>query len=598
VRTRAFGLACAVALVAAPAAAQTVSGLAEWTVSNGSSTSDERPYSSQSFWQRYNVRFGSALLDPRFLKYDADVTFRTNSLTFGHENLRHGTSNDLGYTLGASLFPARPFPFAIQASRNTIRESGDYPSSAGIRGSLVVPTGDALPDFQMEHRTLSMSWQLVAPGLPRVELSYRTSSAEATGGPFRAEQNDVSLHASISRDTSRTRQALRFQQTETSNLVSQAFNHEVTDLSYDFAATLSRRNRFTLRVGHRTTWSLFDVPADIVDPGTGAYLLPSRGSVDARYALTGITFEPNRRFAVDLTASLHQQHASDLVTGARLLASSVRVEPVRGLSLVASGTYGERDQTHGTTTIGAVTRNVQAGASYRVGVGGLDANIGYRRRLGSNTTPDGVTGELQSWSGQAGLSLTVRGTTVGGGYERTESEDEILDFGNYDTRRQFLNAQTRAGRVMVAASWDDTLIRRGRDLRFSQVRQQTFTASVSAPLGRTGRLTANAGGFSNRAAIGHDETVFWGGSIEAQVAPRLVLTLSARYDELISTGTSLAQQGLAALAKIDYRLRSFTFSLEYHHNEQHLSYLTSPDDHRFRGHQVLLRISRKFGLRL
>jgi len=302
---RACLLACAFSLVTATARAQAVSGVAEWTVANGTSTSDGEPYANDSFWQRYTVALNSALIDPRLLKYNADVTFRTNSLTFGgEEDRRSGRMNDFGYSLGAALFPMRPFPFVIQATRSTVGESGDYPSSNGIRGGIVVPPGDPLPDFKTRNESLSMSWLLSTPALPRIEVNYRSSSSVVNGGPYHAEQHDVDFHSGIYHDTPRTRQSLRYDRNSTDNLVSQAFNHRLSDLSYDFSATLSRRNRLLVRAGRRTTFSLFDVPSQIVDPGTGSYLLPSRGTVESLYAITGVTYEPHNRLSIDLTASI------------------------------------------------------------------------------------------------------------------------------------------------------------------------------------------------------------------------------------------------------------------------------------------------------
>jgi len=596
---RRAGLACACVLFPALACAQSVSGLAEWTAASGSNTSDGEPYSNQSFWQRYSVAFSSVVLDPRLMKYNADFTFRTNGLSFGSpDDLRRGRSNDVGYDIGAELFPASPFPFAIQASRSTILESGDYPSSNGIRGGIVIPPDEARPDFRTRNNALGMSWLFAMPNLPRVELSYRSSSAIVDGGQFHAEQNDLNVHARISKDTMRTRQALRYQRTESDNLVSQAFNHRLTDLGYDFSSTLGQRSRMMVRVGRRTTFSLFDVPAQIVDPGTGNYLPPSRGTVDAVYAITGVTYEPGSRFAFDLTASLDRQDSRTVTTGSRLVASSVRYEPVHGLSLFARSTFGDRDQRRGDTAVNATTRHLQAGASYQVGVRWLDFNLAYARGAGSNAAPDGDTGDVRSWNGQAGVSVSVKGVRVGGGYEQAESRDETFEFGNYDHRRRFLNVQTEISGFTLSGSWDASRIVRGLDAPLDHADQETFNVTLSSRVGRNGALAGSAGGFSSRGLFGHDRLAFWGGSYATRIGPQLILTVSLRYDELRATGTGLEQRGLSGFAKVDYHLRQFSFALEYHRNEQSLAYATTPDDHRFSGHQLLFRISRKFGLRL
>lgn len=73
--------------------------------------------------------------------------------------------------------------------------------------------------------------------------------------------------------------------------------------------------------------------------------------------------------------------------------------------------------------------------------------------------------------------------------------------------------------------------------------------------------------------------------------------MAARYDDLSATGTGLAQNSLGGLAKLDYRLRLFAFALEFQHHEQNLRYAFLPDVHTFNGRQLLLRVSRTFGVR-
>jgi hypothetical protein len=461
----------------------------------------------------------------------------------------------------------------------------------------VVPPGESNPIFDTRNQSLSMGWRLASPHLPQVELDYRTASSVASSGSMQAEQHDLSLHARIAQDTRRTRQALVYQRTATDNLTTQAFNLRMTDLSYDGSAALGQRNRLTLRVGRRQTFSLFDIAPPIVDPGTGAYRLPSRGEVDAFYAISGLAYEPHHRVSLDLTASLDRQDSFAVQTGARLVSTSARVEPARGLSLFATGSYGNRDQVIGDAAVNAMTQNVQAGASYRVGVRWFSANAGYTRGLGSNSTPGGDVGDLRFWTGQAGASISAHGVTVSGGYEQARSEDATFAYGNYDNRRQFLTAQLQAGVVLFAGSWDRAQLARGRDITFSEVRQDTFTASMSARLARDGRLTLSAGGFDSQGTFGRDRTLFWDGSLEARLLPRLQLTMSARYDDIRTSGTGLAQRGLGGFVKLDYQLRLFIFALEYHNRRQDLRYAFQPEPHTFSGSQLLVRVSRTFGIR-
>jgi len=595
--TRAARIACALVLLPALAQAQAVNGTAEWTVSSGSSNSDGQPYSNNSFWQRYSVGWASSLLDPRLLKYDADVSFRTNSLEFGSPDaLHHGRESDLGYRLGTVLFPARPFALAVQASRDSIGEAGDYPSSNGIRGGIAVPPGDPLPDFRTRNRSLSATWQLNVPNAPRIELGFRKSQSVVTGGPYRAEQRDTELRSGVFKETAHTRHALRYDRNSTESFISQALNYRLSDLSYEFAAMASRRSRVMVRGGRRTTFSLFDLPPTIVDPGTGANPLPSRGEVRNVYVMSGVAHQPASRLSLDLTGSLDWQDSARVATTAKLVSTSAQIEVVRGLSLTALGTYGERGEMVGAVPVTTLARSGQVGTSYRVGLRWVDASVGYSRGLGTSETPDGQVGDIRLWAGQANLSVSIRGVSLGGGYERSNGEDDILDFGNYDHQRQHLHLQTQGAGLLLVGSWDDSRQVRGRGALLARSRQQTLTASASCRLGRSGQLTANAGGFNYAAEFGRDRLRFVGGTYETALLRRLQLSVSIRREELTATATHLAQQSLGGYAQLDYRLRLFTFGVECHRNEQALQYTELRDSHRYRGNQLLLRMTRTFGL--
>jgi hypothetical protein len=115
-------LVCALVLAPVPAWAQVIAGAAAWSVGSGSSASDGQPSQNNSFWQDYTLGYTGSLVDARLLKYNAELAFRTNSLNAdGVDYAQQGHQRDVGYKLGASLFPARPFPFFIQASGSPAR---------------------------------------------------------------------------------------------------------------------------------------------------------------------------------------------------------------------------------------------------------------------------------------------------------------------------------------------------------------------------------------------------------------------------------------------------------------------------------------------
>ena len=592
-------LACALVLSPALARAQVVNGVAEWTVARGSNTSNDVGYDNDAFWQGYTLGYDSALWDPRLLTYNAEVSFRTNSVNFGSNDatVQEGRQNDLGYRLGATLFPARSFPFFIQATRSNVGESGGYPSSSGIRGGVAVPPGAPIPDFQTLNKSLALGWQVNAARLPRIELGYRTGSSVIHGGPYQAEQHDSDLHAGVFKETDGTRQALRYQKTSFENVISQVFNQRLSDLSYELGATLPKRSRATVRAGRRSSFSLFDLPPQTVDPGTGAYPLSTRGEFQTVYAIGSLTYEPSGRLSVDVTGSADRQDGMDATTTAQLASASGRYEAVRGLSLSALATGGTHGQVVGDVPTTVFTRSGQIGADYRARARWLDASAGVTRGRGLNQTPEGRIGSLRAASEQVGFSISPRGISLSAGFEHSRNEDEILDYGNFSVERTHASVQGQAGPIALAATWEHSFVERGRGETFATNLQQVFTLSASHRVGRDTQVTAQAGGFSNRTQFGFDRAQFAGASVESQLRRSLHASAWIRQELTTATETGLDQTTFAWLAQLEYRLRLFLFSIEYRQNDQDLQYGTLVAPYQFRGHQLLLRISRKFGLR-
>jgi len=594
-------VALAIGLVVLPASgrAQTpgVNGTAEWTVVRGANTSDEQVSDNNSFWQRYTLGYLFPILDPRLAKVDAEVTFRSTSLAFGqHEAPQDGRQRDVGYRLGASLFSKTRFPFFVQASRDALSETGDYPSSNAIRGGIVVPVGTPLPDFRTRNKDLAMGWQLDLPSGPHVEMGYRAGHSEMAGGPYRAEQNDEDLHAGVFWLGSRTQQTLRYQRTSFENLFSQAFNQRLDDLVYEMNAALGARSHLVVRSGRRGSFSLFDVPAQIVDPGTGAYRLPSRGEVDALYAIATLNYEPTRRFAIDLSGSADRQDAALATTSAKLSSAAARYEVFRGLSIGATGIYGTRGQFVADTPLTVVTRSAQASTTYHAGVRWLDGSVSLTRGAGTNTTLDGTPGRLENWSAQSNLSSSLPWFGIGAGYDRAQSRDDILDFGNFDSERTHATVTRQSTALALSGTWENALVRRGRGATIGGTRQQVFTATATYRLRGSARLGANAGGFSNRSEFGRDRTVFYGGAFESALRRSMHLSVWLRQENTTATQTNLVERALNGLAQLEYRLRAFNVSIEYRHYNQHLQYQQLVDPFAFRGHQLMLRISRRFGI--
>jgi len=599
VRAVAGVVVCVAAAWPSAAVAQQINGLAAWTVGQSTNVQDDQRDQNTSLSQHYVVGLDSPFVDARLMRFNTEVSFRTNALTARRTDVSlQGDQRNVGYKAGAALFPQRSFPLTVQASRDIVDESGEYPSSSAIRGGVVVPADQVAPAFQTINRSLNANWQLSAAHLPRIDLGYVSGRTETAGSIYRAAQRHEDVHAGATKETSRTRHVLRYDRNAIDNLILNAYNQRTSDLDYEFGALLGARSRFNVHSGRRRTFSLFDLPTQIVDPATGAFALPPSGDMSTQYLITSASFEPDARVSFDATGSIDRQSTAPVAIGARLLVGTARLDVGGGLSLNASGTYGTREQIMADHAVGVVTRGTQAGAAFRTGPRWLEASLNAARGVGSNRTPQGASGDTQMWAGQATLTSSIRWFAVSAGEERSQSRDQILDFGNSDVIRDRASVQVQPGRFALLGSWEDAEIARGRDLTFSRTRQQTTTGAGSFRLGRSATLTATGGRFTSAGLWGSDTTRFWGGAFDAAPVSALHVTAWIRRDAITATQTELEQQSFAWFGSAEYRLRDFTVALEYRNTDQNLHSGLLADRYSFSGRQILFRIARKVNIPL
>jgi hypothetical protein len=436
------------------------------------------------------------------------------------------------------------------------------------------------------------------PNLPHVEFGYRSADSQVTGGPYYGEQRDDQLHVGMSQATAHTQQALRFDRSSFESPVAQAYNQRFDDLNYEFGATLSNQFHATARVGRRNQFSVFEVPSD-PNSGTGeGYRPPLRGDVSTIYSVTTLSYQPWRRLGFDVSGSFDRQRAAGASTDARVATGSTRLDLFRGLSLTALGTYGDRGQIVENVPITVRTKTGLANATYRAGIRWLQGSVGYSLGGGTNTTPEGDVGRVRSEAGQAGLSISIKGVGLSGGYERSKAEDEILDYGNYAIERSTAGLNTQAGRVTLSASAERARIDRGRGSTFSTNLQQSVSGNAALRIGRDSHVTASVGGFQNRGTYGDDRAVFAGVGLESQLAKGLHLSAWVRQGEMVASLTKLDQTTVYGFASLEYRLRQFNLAVEYRNSQQDLITSDLSQPYNFRGHQVMLRLSRRFGKRL
>ena len=337
-----------------------------------------------------------------------------------------------------------------------------------------------------------------------------------------------------------------------------------------------------------------------LDPGGNgdAYRPPLRGDVSTLYSVSTLSYQPWRRLGFDMSGSVDRQQGAGVSTDARVATGSTRLDLFRGLSLNALGTYGDRGQIVDNVPLTVRAKTGVAGATYRAGVRWLQGSVGYNVGGGTNTTPEGQVGKVKSEAGQAGLSISIKGVGLSGGYERAKASDDLLDFGNYAIERTHAALNTQAGRLTLNASAERARVDRGRATTFSTNLQQSVSGNVGLRIGRDSQVSANVGGFQNQGTFGNDRAVFAGVGLESQLAKALRLSAWVRQGDMVASLTKLDQKTVYGFASLEYRLRQFNLAVEYRNSQQNLmtSDLANPYD--FRGHQVLLRLSRRFGKRL
>jgi hypothetical protein len=596
-----------VALSAWPVVAtaqSSVSGSAEWSVAQTDNVTDTQANSNGAFWQNYAVGLHSWLFDPRILKYDSEVTFRTNRQNATASNLadQQGRQRDLGFRLGAFLLPSGAFPFFVQASRMFTGTSGELTFSNPVPGAMAA--GTPLNAFETEDRRLSLGGQLKVPGWPRAEVAFQRGDAIVTGGAERAEQRNDDLSGSVTRETSRTRHSVRYQRTGYEYALAQSFSQRVDNLDYDFAATWPGHLQLNARAGMRGTAVTSSLVAPPLDPGDRPYAPPpaTDGRSDTHYATGGISYEPNARFAVRLNGVIDQQRAAINATSARLATGVVHAEVVRGLSLNAEATSGQRGQIIGGVATDVTASNGVAGITYSGGPRWLNGTLTANAGRGINYTPDGARGETRSSAREASLSSSMGWFALGAGYQRMMSQDAILDYGNFLSERRRASFTVQSARLSLNASGDRVLSDRGLGETFARHRQDTLTATLTARLWHEVMLTGTAGGFrttyATAAGDGIDQALFWGGGLQSTLRRSLRIMAWVRSEDTTATSTHFDQRGLSGLARLEYRLRTLNFAVEYRHNYHLLQYGGAPVPTMFRGHQYRFSLMRQFGFGL
>mgnify|MGYP006283402955 CR=1 FL=1 len=582
-----------VCLPAGSSAAQTINGVAEWTMGRGVGSNDGSQTSNGLFAQRYSVGIDGFVLDPRLVRCTGEVTFRSTSLTNGvSPDAGDGHQADTGYKVGLSLFPRRPFPLSLEMSRDVLDESGAVPTESGPRGAIVVPSGTALPAVQTRTRTFNLGWRLNVPDLPSVDLGYRASDASATGGGFEASQANTEMHANARWARPRARQELRLQQTSYENHLS-AFDQQWSSVDYQLDGRFSDRTTATVRAGRHHTESMLPVVST-----DAAYQPPPATDAASLFAASTLSYQATPSLALDVATTLERQSGGTVATSAALVSATGRLEVGHGVSLSATAVSGARGQVVAEDVVNVWARSVLASANYRVVLRGLQIGASGSRGLGSSVTPEGVSGDTSAWTGEAHAGVTVGWLSWSTAYDRARSADGVLAFGNYDAEHWRSTWTASAGHASTSISWDAGRAWRGVDETRADTLQRHLSATAAWRLAPSTQLSASTGWLSSDGTYGRDQQRYGGVSFDAQPVRRLHVLASIRVEDTVATQAALAQWTVAGAVQADYRLRLFTFGVDYRHTGQELQLASLASPFRLRGHLFQVRMARKFGVRV
>lgn len=593
-----------VAAVVPVSAQTTVNGSAEVSVVRSETQSASQRDSNGAVGQNYSLGWDSTLVDPRIVRYSILGTWRSSnySAATGGARMQDGRAGDLGYRIGGTVLPASPMPFFFQTSRTRSTSAGDLAPTNPIRSGLLAASGAPPVDYESSNRETTMNWNLGLDRLPQVSLAYRRGESTISGGLYQAYQNDRDFSTSVLKNTRATHQTLRFQQTASENVMQQTYGQHLGLLDYDFGATLPAHLRLTLNAGRRSTdsRSVFLSPVDL--DGSAYAPVTTSGSAGSQYGQMNLAYEPNARVSLRATGSADRQRGDNASTGALLGSVSAHTEVVKGLSLTGSATTGQRQQVVAGETTRVSTRTADAGVAYQVNARHVGAGASTSRGVGTSVTPEGRTGESQSRSHEVHLSTTAGWFSASAGYDQSRFSDELLDFGNFAADRVRGSVLVQNPRVSLSTSADEVQMTRGRAATFMRNLQRTLSSTATLRLVGQSFLSTTAGHFYNdfdgAAGRGVDRTLFWTVGLDGSLRQSLHLSGWLRNEQASASRTLFDQDALSAFGRVEYRLRTLNFALEYRKSHSRMQYpgMVVPDE--FGGRQIRFSVIRQFGARL
>jgi hypothetical protein len=283
-------------------------------------------------------------------------------------------------------------------------------------------------------------------------------------------------------------------------------------------------------------------------------------------------------------------------TNALLATATTRYQPLTGITLQASGTYGERGQDIAGARLNVLTRGVAAGADYTFTRRLLRFGVGYGTGRGWSTSEEGLDGESRLWNARADAGTDIlRIVQLNVGYEQGRSLDELLPLGNQWYERVRAGVRTAlTARIIVDATHEIASIDRGTSPLVFRTRYMQTMATAAIQVSRDRRVSLTAGRFRNRSLMGDDDNEYVGVSLDGALIGLLRVSLTARRERTIATAALLDQDGYYTVGVLTYRVRLFTFSFEHRYTDLALQVGRGVAPLAFTGNQTMFRVGRLF----
>lgn len=578
--------------------AQSLYGQADWVLYRATTDFGGTKGFTKLFTQSYTVGYESVLWDPRLGNYLADVTFLRSDMR--SQEIDSNSSN-FGFSLGANLFPNRPFPFSITATRSTGATTPQFPGFDFVSGAAGVPLppGYVPERYDTKLSSLDLNWQLMLPSWPQFNLNYRSDSGSTAAGPYEGTEKNRSLTTALQKEWAHVRNQLNYTAYSGESRVSFPIDRSQKELLYNLTADLSEKLRATARAGYRDITSTFAFSTAPEAP-PGAPVPPVLSSdLTSYYSSGGLTYQASERLGLDALVGFERlgfdRNGTDASSDALYTIGTARYTLFDGLNVTGSGDSSRRSETIGSTTRQGTQRGIGGGVTYAPTIGIFRPIVGVARGVGHTETLDGRSGGTGSWSKRAGVSMSLGPLVAAGAdYEDIEATDDIFSLGNYTRKRWQVNAQSRpVERLRLDGMWERTNLDQG--LGSDRLRSDYRLGQAGAiwQLDRAQSLGARFGSWRTESGVNVVHTTYGVGSYRAYFR---ALRLQA---EFVRDTVRTERPGLVAppdrivyrvQGYVEYRLRLFTFGFDYRYSNN-----AEVGVARYLNREWRIRISRRFG---